>query len=190
MKKRAILIALLLAPFGPALAESQIFEQPRIKGKLLDYCYTWGQECGQLAADRFCAMHDFATAADFGERAGPLGEPTMLISDGRICDAPDCGSFEYIACEGSLTGTPTPEPAPAVTRFDKPVIAGLRIDWCYSWASDCGQRAADRICTMNGFKQANAYKIDEDIGHTIVLSTGDVCQDPSCDGFDYVDCGN
>ncbi len=182
MRRITLLCLALLLP-QHAAAQSQVFELPRINGTLLDWCYNWGSECGKPAADRFCAMHDFAAAADFGEKPGPLGEPTMLISDGRLCEADDCGTFEYIACEGALT------PASAAnTRFEQPAFNGIRLDWCYDFAAQCGAPSADRFCSAQGFAKAAAWQIEEDVGHTITLATGKECDGGKCDGFTYIDC--
>lgn len=178
------LLCLVLAVFPQAgFAQSQIFELPRINGALLDWCYNWGADCGKPAADRFCVMNDYAEAVDFGEKPGPLGEPTMLISDGRICEADDCGTFEYIACEGSLAPGPT-----GSTRFEAPAFSGIRLDWCYAFAAQCGAPSADRFCSSQGFSRASAWQIEENIGHTITLATGKECDAGRCDGFTYIDC--
>lgn len=181
-------LCLVLAALPQAgFAQSQVFELPRINGTLLDWCYNWGAECGKPAADRFCVLNDYAEAVDFGEKPGPLGEPTMLISDGRLCEADDCGTFEYIACEGN-PGTVTP-PEPAVTtRFEAPAFNGIRLDWCYEFAAQCGEASADRFCSSQGFAGASAWQIEENVGHSITLATGKECVDGTCDGFTYIDC--
>ncbi len=173
-----LLAAASLAPL-PANADSQIFELPRVKGVLLDWCYTWGQDCGQLPADRFCAMNKFAGASDFSQKPGPLGEPTRLISDGSFCDEESCATYEYISCEGSQK---------PVGRFDKPAFQGIRVDWCYEFSAECGEKAANRFCSAQGFKKAAEFQIEANIGHTVTLATGRECTEGTCDGFEFIQC--
>jgi hypothetical protein len=63
-----------------------------------------------------------------------------------------------------------------------------RLDWCLTWASDCGKPAADYYCKTKGHAQATGFKIDENIWKTRILKTGQKCTDPECDGFKYIDC--
>ena len=170
--------ALVLLP-AAARAEQLIFESPRVKGVLLDWCYSWAKDCGQLPADRFCALNGLGKAADFERKNGPLGEPTRLISTGAFCDEDYCATYEYIAC------TPAPK---AAGYFEKPMIKGQRVDWCYALSDQCGEKAANRFCSSQGFAKAASYQIEENIGTSVVLSTGETCAAGKCDGFAFIQC--
>lgn len=87
----------------------------------------------------------------------------------------------------SLTTTFTVARAQHV--FEQPRIDGVRLDWCFNWATDCGKPAADRFCFDQGFGRATRFEVAEDVGPTRVLATGQPCDDPGCDGFAVIECG-
>ncbi len=75
--------------------------------------------------------------------------------------------------------------------FVNPKYKGLRLDWCYSWGAECGAYAAKAYCVSRGYPLLKAWGIAENIGTytaTRVLSTGQVCDGPECDGFSYITC--
>lgn len=76
--------------------------------------------------------------------------------------------------------------------FAKPKEGSLRIDWCLIWGGQCGKPAADKFCQNKGFMQSIDQVEDVDIGAagiaTIVQGTGQICNQPVCDGFTYVTC--
>lgn len=77
--------------------------------------------------------------------------------------------------------------------FNKPKNGSYRMDWCYKWAVQCGEVAADKFCQKKGFDGASVFAKANDIGAsgpTRTLGTGQVCDDPSCDGFKYITCEN
>jgi hypothetical protein len=74
------------------------------------------------------------------------------------------------------------------TRFDSPAVEGVAVDWCLAWGADCGQPAADRYCRDHGSPAATDFALAEDVGRTVIQSTGQLCEDPRCDGFAYIEC--
>ncbi|RUZ75134.1 hypothetical protein EN943_21635 [Mesorhizobium sp. M7A.F.Ca.US.006.01.1.1] len=170
----ALMVAIL-----PAQAETQTFGEPRYKGQLIDWCYTWSTDCGKLPADRYCAMKHFGNATDFEQKNGPLGEPTILMGDGKTCSGDNCSAFESITCETA-----------GAKRFEAPTFKGKRVDWCYRWSADCGKKAADRFCSTKGFARALEFEQGENIAPTITLFDGKQCTDGKCDAFGYILCGN
>lgn len=74
------------------------------------------------------------------------------------------------------------------TRFNNPQVSGIALDWCLTWARDCGQPAADEFCRSQGFERASGYREAQDIGYTKILRTGQICNASFCDGFAYIDC--
>jgi hypothetical protein len=79
----------------------------------------------------------------------------------------------------------------AEQTFPKPKQGPYRIDWCYQWASQCGQPAADRFCQSKSFTNSNDFAEAVDIGAltpTVVQGDGQICNGPQCDGFTYVTC--
>lgn len=75
--------------------------------------------------------------------------------------------------------------------FVNPKYKGLRLDWCYSWASDCGAVAAKAYCAYRGYPLVKSWGLAENIGSytkTRVFSTSQVCDGPECDGFSQITC--
>ena len=75
--------------------------------------------------------------------------------------------------------------------FKKPKTGSYRIDWCYKWAKQCGEPAANKYCKAKGYDSASDFSKAEDIGDdfpTKVLGTGQICDDESCDGFKFITC--
>lgn len=75
--------------------------------------------------------------------------------------------------------------------YGNPKIGGNRLDWCYAWASGCGAPAANAFCKKQGYTKAVDFDQDPDIGDaspTRVISTGQVCDAPDCDGFTHIKC--
>ena len=75
-----------------------------------------------------------------------------------------------------------------VTHYVKPMAGNRRLDWCLTWATDCGKPAANFYCKTQGHDKAVSFKIASDIGKTRLLKTGEKCTQPDCDGFKYIDC--
>jgi len=79
----------------------------------------------------------------------------------------------------------------AEQTFAKPKAGPFMIDWCLQWGALCGKPAADKFCQTKGYVQSNDFVEAVDIGAstpTIVQGTGQVCSDPTCDGFTYLTC--
>lgn len=121
-KSGAWLIVALWAAGGQiprALAAQEGFREPRINGFRLDWCYSWGKECGQPTADEFCRRQGFKSALRFEQVRG-VG-PTQVISTGEICSVPACAAFLYITC------SQVPRPAEReVVETAAPAAAGTR----------------------------------------------------------------
>lgn len=80
-------------------SSSAVFTNPRIDGKRLDWCKSWGKECGKNAANSFCRRHGFKRATKFGiaENIGAR-DPTRVIVGGQICNKDFCDGFSQIVC--------------------------------------------------------------------------------------------
>jgi hypothetical protein len=172
-----------------ARAEQQVFNNPQYKSLALDWCRTWGNDCGKPAADAFCAKQGFVSATAF-PKADDVGVPTRIISTNQICDQPECDSFSKITCykpDPVVDGDDDDSDGEAVT-YNKPRAGGRRLDWCLTWGVNCGKPAADYFCKKRGHVEASAFKIAENIGATRILKTGEKCTMPECDGFRYITC--
>jgi hypothetical protein len=72
--------------------------------------------------------------------------------------------------------------------FQNPKVNGYALDLCRSWSKDCGKPAADAWCKKAGYLRALQFKVKEDSPPTRVISSGKVCNAPSCDRIISVTC--
>lgn len=105
LRTRPVLAAALLAVAAPALAADKVFPKPRYsypqKGIPLlpvDYCWRHQQQCGFRAADLYCKMQGYKTAAGFVKLEN-VGQ-SISIGDRKICDVGKCDGFSSITCTG------------------------------------------------------------------------------------------
>lgn len=184
---------LLATPLAHAGVMAQDFSNPTYKGHRLDWCNTWATDCGKTVADRFCHVKGFDKAGTFS-KAEDVGESTRLIGSNQVCDEAMCDSFTTIQCL-KTTAAPTPDDADEDPNegteqviFKAPMFKGRRLDWCRGFATDCGKPAADAYCEMKGYDEAAEFVMAADIGKTRIISTGQKCNDSTCDGFKSIIC--
>lgn len=177
----------MLGSVAQAGIAAQDFANPTYKGHLLDWCKTWATDCGKPVADAYCVNKGFDKSGSFTKLNNP-GQSTRLIGSNQVCDEEECDSFTTIQCH-KVSDAPEPndEEDDEIT-YHKPKAGGRRLDWCLTWATDCGQKAANYFCKSKGQNTAIDFKIAEDIGKTRILKTGQKCTEPACDGFKYITC--
>ena len=73
------------------------YNPPFFKGYRLDWCYTWGKECGEVAAKKWCESQGYSQMLGF-DKEGNIGR-TIILSDSKKCTHERCGSFDYIECK-------------------------------------------------------------------------------------------
>ena len=174
------------APTDAAQDEDKTYRKPRWKDQRLDWCFKWGTDCGQPAADHFCRRRRFSGAKDF--RAEPnVGsyEPTRVAGTDQVCNQPWCTGFDYITCFGPLPHDQVF--APPAWPLEEPKY---RLDWCLNWERDCGKPAADAFCRANGFLEAIFYEADSGVGTqpTILIGTNQICKEKFCTAFQIITC--
>jgi hypothetical protein len=159
-------------------AQDRTYNKPRYRDQRLDWCLTWGTNCGKAAADDFCMRRRFTGARVF--RAEVAGEPTRLIGSGQVCSN-HCMAFAYITCS---------DPIPGSRIFANPVWRDLRLDVCREWATNCGKPAADAFCRAKGFSESMHAAADAEPGYTStrVIGTDQVCNGSGCTGFQQIIC--
>ncbi|HBR21430.1 MAG TPA: hypothetical protein DD713_02495, partial [Nitrospiraceae bacterium] len=95
-------------PYQPPVTiqmdKPHIFYNPTYKGYRLDICLTWGSNCQEPAATRFCQEMGYTKAKSW-DIAHDIGHitPTYVIADGKICNQSFCDGFKFIECEGAAT---------------------------------------------------------------------------------------
>lgn len=78
-----------------------------------------------------------------------------------------------------------------VEEFVRPRIEGVRLDWCLSYGSDCGEEVAYKWCIENNYSKPLFWEIDKDIGvtePTATLNSRESCFKNGCDGFKTIVC--
>ncbi len=72
------------------------YAPPLVNGKRVDWCLTWGTDCGQPAADHFCKSQSYGRAETW---RWEYVEPTVILGDGKECSGKvRCGGFSFIRC--------------------------------------------------------------------------------------------
>ncbi|MCK6451439.1 MAG: hypothetical protein L6R19_11375, partial [Alphaproteobacteria bacterium] len=65
---------------------------------------------------------------------------------------------------------------------------GVRLDWCLSWARECGQPAADEFCLRQGYAGAGAFTRATGVPPTRIISDDHICDLPDCSSFAAITC--
>lgn len=173
--------SLVLLAWSSAASADRVYHNPRIAGFKLDWCLTWGRNCGRPAADAYCRRRGHPFSTGFAKRNNV--PPTRIITTGQICNGGFCDSFRYIRCKSGSR--------PATRVFVKPRWQGAVLDWCLTWGRNCGRPVADRYCRIRGFTRSAGYGQWTNIGHihpTRIITTGQICNQRFCDGFSFIRC--
>lgn len=190
---------------GLAGAETKTFNDPKIGPNRLDWCVNWGTGCGEPAATAWCKSNEYDRSVD-SKQAVDIGAatPTKLIATGEVCDQAYCDGFASITCAtAELPATPppvtpdpeeadAPTPLPQVAEtanetFKNPMLAGVRLHWCFSGESGCGKKAAEAWCAQQGFSTAKDFKYVSGVKPTIQIGTGKTTK-KGAKGFSRVTC--
>ena len=157
------------------------FDRPRHMDDRLDWCLTWGANCGQPAALEFCHRRRFDNVQGFGPEKVGRSARTRLIGTGQTCDGDVCTAFSQITCSGRI---------PQSRVFANPVNKGYRLDVCREWGANCGKPAADAFCVAEGFGGSLQNTPDAEPGYasTRVISSGQICEGKICTGFQQIIC--
>lgn len=84
-------------PPPPSGAGAGTTISPVIEGGVtVDYCLTWGTNCGQPVADEFCRRQGYDGAVSF---AWTYMHPTRTLLGGEICDQDSCGGMTSVTCQ-------------------------------------------------------------------------------------------
>jgi streptogramin lyase len=84
---------------------------PTADGRPVDWCLTYGQSCGQPAADRFCQVEHGADWVAVGFTQATNVGPTTILGDGSVCHGTECDGFAYIDCGFSRAEASIPDDA-------------------------------------------------------------------------------
>lgn len=178
---RQILTLLILVAFQPTLTLADVgYSHPKYRGYALDWCRIFEHGCGQAAANAFCQLKGHEKATHFVKWNNP-GVKTMTIGQNSICNPAyhRCDSFQSIRCK---TTTRT---------FVNPSHHGFLLDYCKTFAHQCGQPAANAYCKRRGYTKAIYYtKASSGSRQTMTIGENSIC-DPRfhrCDTFHSIKC--
>jgi len=123
--------------------------------------------------------------------ANPFGHLNIILGDDD-CGSP-CHNYDRLFLKHYALNAPEPcyQVTPTVDVFPEPTLDGYRLDWCLDFGSNCGEPAATAFCQAQGYTDAVAWSVAQDIGAqdpTKVLGTGQVCAESFCDGFEQIQC--
>jgi hypothetical protein len=79
-----------------AVGGRAVFDRPEVNGVALDWCVTWGTDCGQAAADRYCQTQGYGRSIGYLSYAPGR---TYVPGDGRTCEGHLCGGLLRVECD-------------------------------------------------------------------------------------------
>lgn len=138
-----------------------------------------------------------SAVAQAGSTGGTVGKTNKSVSGGGelTTPVPRHSSPELKRPRASQRGgkertfknpTVNRRSSPTFKTFLNPTIAGLRVDRCLHYASECDEPAAAAWCRSKGFARATDWKW-ESVPETIGQSDGHRCS-IGCGGFSIVVC--
>jgi hypothetical protein len=175
--KKWLIVVIFISSYSTASPSVRI-DNPKVDGIALDWCKTWGSECGKPTADYFCRYKGYSFAKSF--QIDKNVAYTKILKTGQICNQDFCSSFKYITCSGSKSIN--------YQRFSYPKYNGVALDFCYTFGKNCGQKVANEFCKFKGYKDVYRFKKENNVGYTIIMRTGQFCKADFCSSFKYIDC--
>jgi hypothetical protein len=144
-----------------------------------------------IGSNEFC-NGSFCTGFSFVRCGGPGG-------GAPAAGAPAAGTTVVVApifappAPGLTPGTTPPTggsggPFLPKSGFHNPTSNGAAVDWCVTFATNCGGPGATQFCQRQGFANAISWKTFHP-GRTFVLGDSRFCNGSVCTGFSFVRCG-
>lgn len=162
------------------------FLYPKYHSKLLSYCSSDHQICGQAVADRYCQFMGYEKASK-----QVIAYPVKIanfIDRGLRCYGWQCHGFKLITCQGQLSHKPPKVWHYRARHFTYPYYEQGRVAWCYDGKTGCGRKAAHSFCRRLGFMTARRYQIDPHGMMTKAIGNQKLCYGKTCQAFKYIDC--
>ena len=88
---------------------------------------------------------------------------------------------------GGISSWPPTNESTGGNIFSPVQVGGVTVDYCLSFAVDCGQPVADQFCQNNGFKKATSFEWTY-MHPTRTLRSGESCDADYCGGFTSITC--
>jgi len=175
-----LLAGLLILPSTSFANEKIRYNAPKVRGIALDWCRIFENQCGQPAADAFCRSKGHLKASSWLKWNNP-GFRTITIGQNSICNPHyhRCDSFKNVVCEAKTK------------TFIRPKHNGYRLDWCKTFASQCGKPAAQAFCRAKGYGSVVSYtKKNNSPTETMTIGENSICNSRyhRCDTFKAIKC--
>jgi hypothetical protein len=198
---------------GPPLVEKvqylpkSGFPNPTANGAAVDWCSTYANNCGAGGATLFCQQHGFGSAISW-QTFSP--GRTYVLGSNQYCNGSFCTGFSFVRCGGPSSASAVPAAPPAAgatgltpgttpptggtgpylpgSGFPNPTANGAAVDWCATYATNCGAGGAAQFCQQHGFSGALSWQTFHP-GRTFVLGSNRYCNGSFCTGFSFVRCG-
>ncbi|PIE60066.1 MAG: hypothetical protein CSA32_00730 [Desulfobulbus propionicus] len=176
-----LFVAIAVSLPNVSFAESSVrYEAPKYRGFGLDWCRTFEHECGPPVAHAYCRSKGHEKALNFTRWNNP-GFKTMTIGQNSVCDPQHhrCDSFRFITCLSEQQ------------EFVNPRLHGYPLDWCKTFASECGRPAAHAFCKARGYNKEVSFMKKEHIsGETMTIGENSICNPKyhRCDAFISIKC--
>jgi hypothetical protein len=190
LRAAALVAVAWVGATGAAQADVR-YNFPQQNGAIVDWCATWAANCGTGGANQFCQQRGHPGARNYTVyRPGR----TWVIGSGTYCNGPACQGFSQVTCiAAGGPGGPPPtggsyqQAVPGGMRFYNPQQNGAIVDWCATWATNCGAGGANYFCQQRGYSHARSWDVTRP-GRTWVIGSGTYCNGSNCTGFSRVTC--
>lgn len=149
-------------------------------------------------------LEDQQVPALMAQRAG-IGWWQIIPSERQAAIYAGAGETPVVVLRRGLANQPRPFDAalgwiwPEVVGLlgvqRKPVVVvqgpygpPIPLDWCLHWGADCGEPAATAACQAHGLGRAVRWEPQPDVGRTLIMGDGTLCEHAWCDGFASIEC--
>jgi hypothetical protein len=161
------------------------------------------KQIGQDYAQRFTSGQDTLPALDAamtvlawseGYQSLPQNFSPFAGQEQRIVASIPNARAQQVMTQGysaqPSAAAPAAAPAAPATAYyvENPTMGGVALDYCLTWATDCGKPAADAYCRAAGYADATNFTPRQRAGQTYVIGSGQVCDGDFCTAFASVTC--
>ncbi len=99
MTKYLISTILYFSAILPAHSDVIEFFEPTIEGKRLDWCLSWGKDCGKEVAYVWCIKQGYIKAIHWEiDKHIADKSPTIMLNSRNTCSKKTCSGFRTIVC--------------------------------------------------------------------------------------------
>jgi hypothetical protein len=191
----------LLQGIWQRVAASQTWPNGGAPAQWVPYAQAQLKQIGQDYAQRFTSGQD--TLPDLeaaltvlawteGYQSQPQNFSPFAGQEQRIVASIPNARAQQVMTQGYSAQPSAAAPAaaaPATSYYvENPTMSGAALDYCLTWATDCGKPAADAYCRAAGYADATNFTPRPHAQRTYVIGSGQVCNGDFCTGFASITC--